>query len=334
MARERKRVFNTIEQPITPPYDPVLSGKKFAEQSPRKLSMGFGSKVWRADERGIWLGAEQFEDAPFRVSMEGLINAVGAVLQGKLVTGASGARVEVDPEYTDANGTTPAVVFYDSNGAVVGILWSQSGTVVLGSSLAPGSGGFSLQGGDIQVFGAEGGESTLSAYDSPTVYAEVNLSSSTATITCRSGADTQTITITPTTTTFSDNVVITGTLDTVGDILGSITVQEDVFCRDVVADGDLYAGGTKFFDIEHPTKEGMRLRYSTVESPEVLVMCRGTADTEEEIDYPQHFLDVCDQDTIVCQVGKLRGSNRVAWFATAVRKGYEDFEPEYEKQGA
>lgn len=93
--------------------------------------------------------------------------------------------------------------------------------------------------------------------------------------------------------------------------------------------GNFTVTGTKAFDIEHPKKEGMRLRYIAVESPEVLVMSRGICDTEEEIEYPQHFLDITEPDSIQCQIGKLRGSTKISWLATGVRIGYADFEPEY-----
>lgn len=41
-------------------------GNSFSE-----LSVGQGEFVFRSDERGMWLGAKDFENAPFRVSMEG-----------------------------------------------------------------------------------------------------------------------------------------------------------------------------------------------------------------------------------------------------------------------
>ena len=39
------------------------------------LQLGTGGQVFRADRQGIWLGAERFEDAPFRVDMQGNITA-------------------------------------------------------------------------------------------------------------------------------------------------------------------------------------------------------------------------------------------------------------------
>jgi len=39
------------------------------------LEIGKGSKVFRSDQSGIWLGAEVFADAPFSVDMEGNVTA-------------------------------------------------------------------------------------------------------------------------------------------------------------------------------------------------------------------------------------------------------------------
>lgn len=45
-----------------------------------QLQVGFGDELMRVDERGLWLGAAQFEDAPFSVSMDGDITATGISL--------------------------------------------------------------------------------------------------------------------------------------------------------------------------------------------------------------------------------------------------------------
>lgn len=70
MAKERK-IFNTVANPELIPYDPLQSGQKFGAQSMSELSMGFGSKVMRADQQGFWLGANNFLDAPTRIDMDG-----------------------------------------------------------------------------------------------------------------------------------------------------------------------------------------------------------------------------------------------------------------------
>ena len=35
------------------------------------IQIGSGSKSFKADQQGIWLGADTFTDAPFKVDMEG-----------------------------------------------------------------------------------------------------------------------------------------------------------------------------------------------------------------------------------------------------------------------
>jgi len=46
----------------------------------RSLQVGYGSKVLRVDDQGIWLGAEDFASAPFSVDMDGNIVATSLTL--------------------------------------------------------------------------------------------------------------------------------------------------------------------------------------------------------------------------------------------------------------
>jgi hypothetical protein len=88
---------------------------------------------------------------------------------------------------------------------------------------------------------------------------------------------------------------------------------------DFYCDGDIDCGGTKYFNIPHPTKEGMRLKYSCPESPENLVICRGKKGEKP----PQHFYDVSEPNTEEYVTGT-EGN----WICTAIRKGYKNFNPE------
>lgn len=66
-----ENVFNVIRD--TPFEDPI--GKVYGEQNldrVRTLQVGEGSNVFRGDRSGIWLGAEDWEDAAFRVNMAGV----------------------------------------------------------------------------------------------------------------------------------------------------------------------------------------------------------------------------------------------------------------------
>lgn len=53
----------------------------------KELQIGQGSNVLRADQQGLWLGAARFEDAPFRVDMEGNITATSLDLSNFLEIG-------------------------------------------------------------------------------------------------------------------------------------------------------------------------------------------------------------------------------------------------------
>jgi hypothetical protein len=65
---------------------------------------------------------------------------------------------------------------------------------------------------------------------------------------------------------------------------------------------------TKSFDIEHPTKEGMRLRYGSLEGPENGVYVRGKSDSSI-ITLPDYWTGLVDEDTITVQLTP-KGSNQ------------------------
>ena len=69
-----------------------------------------------------------------------------------------------------------------------------------------------------------------------------------------------------------------------------------------------FAATTKSFDIEHPTKEGMRLLHGSLEGPEHGVYIRGK-NTTNTIELPDYWLGLVDEDTITVQltsIGKPR----------------------------
>jgi hypothetical protein len=55
----------------------------------RTLQVGFGSKVLRADQRGIWLGGEDPTTAPFSVDMDGNMIANSVTLTGYIAVGGA-----------------------------------------------------------------------------------------------------------------------------------------------------------------------------------------------------------------------------------------------------
>ena len=69
-----------------------------------------------------------------------------------------------------------------------------------------------------------------------------------------------------------------------------------------------FAAETKSFVIKHPTKEGMKLRYGSLEGPENGVYVRGRT-TKHTITLPDYWLGLVDEDTITVSltpIGKSR----------------------------
>jgi len=58
----------------------------------------------------------------------------------------------------------------------------------------------------------------------------------------------------------------------------------------------------KPFDIPHPSKEGHRLRYVSLEGPEIGVYFRGKLDGEHMIQLPDYWKDLVHEDTITVQL--------------------------------
>jgi len=58
---------------------------------------------------------------------------------------------------------------------------------------------------------------------------------------------------------------------------------------------------TKSFDIEHPTKKDMRLRYGTLEGPEYGVYHRGISNSRV-VDLPDYWTGLVDEDSITVQI--------------------------------
>lgn len=95
------------------PYQPLpmFTNPPSNVSGTEEFQIGFGSKVLRGDNQGLWLGAKKFVDAPFSVDMLGNIIATtlslgayltkagsGQVLSGSILvgTGAGGSSVSID----------------------------------------------------------------------------------------------------------------------------------------------------------------------------------------------------------------------------------------------
>ena len=55
---------------------------------------------------------------------------------------------------------------------------------------------------------------------------------------------------------------------------------------------------TKSFVIDHPTKDGMKLRYGSLEGPENGVYVRGRLKGNDTIELPEHWIGLVDEETI------------------------------------
>jgi len=81
-----------------------------------EIRMGTGTKAFKGDKQGIWLGANKFENAPFSVDMGGNIVAsslltksgVSQQLDGSIEVGQTG-NIVID-------GVNKRIIMYDENG--------------------------------------------------------------------------------------------------------------------------------------------------------------------------------------------------------------------------
>jgi hypothetical protein len=119
-----------------------------------------------------------------------------------------------------------------------------------------------------------------------------------------------------------------------------------------------FAATTKSFLIDHPTKEGMKLRYGSLESPYHGVRLTGEAEVVNSIctvKLPDYICDLCKQEGSQVQITNIRhgkvlwvdsididnnvftiateetGNYRFYWSFTAIRKDIEDMVVEFEE---
>jgi hypothetical protein len=63
-----------------------------------------------------------------------------------------------------------------------------------------------------------------------------------------------------------------------------------------------FEADSKSFDIVHPTQEGKRLRYGSLEGPEYGVYVRGKLSGENIIELPEHWTGLVDENSITVQL--------------------------------
>lgn len=79
----------------TVPFTDIPRVEDIPQQPPqylenvRTLQVGFGSKVLRADQQGLWMGAADFASAPFSVDMDGNLIANSVTLSGYIAVGGA-----------------------------------------------------------------------------------------------------------------------------------------------------------------------------------------------------------------------------------------------------
>lgn len=73
--------FIDVEPAPTTPSGNTVAGQQVLNNV-SEMQVGFGGKVFRMDQQGMWLGAEKFADAPFSVDMLGNLIASSATLSG------------------------------------------------------------------------------------------------------------------------------------------------------------------------------------------------------------------------------------------------------------
>lgn len=105
MASKTISVFKDIE---TAPAETMPQDQRMLNKV-ENFQVGFGSKVLRVDQDGLWLGSEKFANAPFKVDMEGNLTATSVTLSGYLQVGEALSDIGAG----NITGT------YIANGAVV-----------------------------------------------------------------------------------------------------------------------------------------------------------------------------------------------------------------------
>ena len=89
--------------------------------------------------------------------------------------------------------------------------------------------------------------------------------------------------------------------------IGDVSITGDIVkVKNIVASAevsaDILSARLKPFDIEHPSKEGWRLRYACIEGPEAGVYYRGRLKNQKVIRLPYYWKDLVSVDSITVQL--------------------------------
>ena len=98
----------------------------------------------------------------------------------------------------------------------------------------------------------------------------------------------------------------TGSTDTTPTIVAELRSSDG----SMKISGDFYAK-TKSFLIDHPTKEGMKLHYGSLEGPEHGVYVRGRLKGNNVIELPEYWIKLVDESTITVQLTAIGKSQKL-----------------------
>ena len=120
----------------------------------------------------------------------------------------------------------------------------------------------------------------------------------------------------------NDNCQFNANMDVAGkvEIGGMLTVKGVISCKWL--NGQLATARAlpaKPFDIKHPSKDGWRLRHVSLEGPEIGVYVRGTIKGTNEIQLPDYWLDLVDDETITVHLTPI-GSHQDLCYSVARMK--------------
>ena len=79
---------------------------------------------------------------------------------------------------------------------------------------------------------------------------------------------------------------------------GNLEVDSNAYIGGILGVGGAFSALTKSFLIDHPTKEGMKLRYGSLEGPENGVYVRGRVKDNNTIELPDYWTGLVHEDTI------------------------------------
>lgn len=103
-----KPFMNVSNKPLFDIQNKINGSNYFSNL--RKVSVGSGSEVVRADRSGWWAGANRFADAPFRVDMQGNVYLTSA--SGQLILDTVNNRIVV----YDGSNVPRILIGYQSGG--------------------------------------------------------------------------------------------------------------------------------------------------------------------------------------------------------------------------